>query len=346
MNIKSLLFTLIFLSGSAMGINAQIEGYLKSKARVAVGRVGQNADKEVDKKINQAVDKEFEKQKNKKKDQVADSLSKDDGNAEAGSSDSKSKGSSKSSGDDAMSKAIMGKMGINMERPANMKDSYEYTGNIKMDLETWNEDGESQGVVDYTSQYSDKNAGFALEFNDKEKGYSTMIYDYDNELMIILSDNGKDKSGFATPLSDYHSDSVSTSASTQVTPAEQKNAENYTSGFKKTGKSKTIAGYKCEEYYFENEEGMINNWMTTDLPAELWAKMYTSSAFNTLYTGQVSGFVMESDQKHKASKDRTHMIVKEVNPKKSASISTTGYSIMTMKVPPASSTDKKKGAEK
>jgi hypothetical protein len=232
-----------------------------------------------------------------------------------------------------------------MVRPANMKDFYEYTGNIKMDVETWNEEGQSQGPVAYTTQYSEKKNSFAMEFKDKEKGHSTMIFDYENQLMIVLGDDGKDKSGFATPLAAYQSDSVSTSRDTLAKKTEVQNAENY-SGFKKTGKSKTIAGYKCDEYYFEDEEDKVSYWMTTDLPAELWAKMYSSNAFTSLYTGQTSGFVMESDHQLKTSKARSYMLVKEVNQNQPASVSTVGYNIMTMNAPPASPDNKGKGGEK
>jgi hypothetical protein len=233
----------------------------------------------------------------------------------------------------------MGKMGINMERPANMKDTYNYTGNIKMDVETWNDDGESQGVVDYTTQYSDNNNGIAMEFTDKEKGNSVMIFDYDNLLMIILGDNGTDKSGFATPLAGYQADTVTAPANSTANET-----ENAYSAFKKTGKTKTIAGYKCEEYFFEDEEDIVSQWIATEFPSELWTKMGTTSIFSSVYTGGTNGFVMESDHQLKASKERTHMIVKEVNEKQPGKISTVGYTIMTMSTPPPSK--EKEGTDK
>ena len=58
MDKKIFLFSLLFLSGSFLGVNAQIvDSYLKSKARVATSRIGQNADKEVDSQINKGGDK-------------------------------------------------------------------------------------------------------------------------------------------------------------------------------------------------------------------------------------------------------------------------------------------------
>jgi len=342
MKLKLFLLTVLFLSGSFYVINAQvIEGFAKSKAGVAKNRAVYDANKEVDNQINKGVDKQF----NKLKDKI---LEKDEKPAEGQTEEApktepeagtKSSGSSNSAKDDAMSRALMGKMGINMTRPANMKDVYEYSGNIVMDVENWDEEGESEGKIAYTTQYSDKNNGIAMVFKDEDKGLSTMIFDYDNMLMLVLADNGSsDRSGIATPLNSYYSDS----ASAEVSKADAEKVENYNSAFKKTGKSKTIAGYKCDEYFFEDEQDKVSYWLTTDLPTDLWSKMYTSNAFTSLYTGRTNGFVMESDHVYKASKERSYMIVKEVNPKQASKISTVGYSIMTMSMPAAAPAESKK----
>ncbi len=336
-----MLFTALLLSASMFGVNAQVlDSYMKSKTRVATNRIGQNADKEVDSQINKAVDKEFNKLKDKVLEKDEDSAA-EPAEAEASDGSAKSSGntskSSKSSSDDAMSKALMGKMGINMERPANMQDSYEYTGNIKMDIESWNNDGDSEGTVAYTTQYSEKNNGFAMEFTDEDNGYSTIIFDYDNQLMLILTDNGTDKSGFASTLSPYQEkvEGPTENEDPANAQSETENIDDYYTSFKKTGKSKTIAGYKCDEYYYEDEEDMISYWMTNDIPADLWTKVGSSSAFASLYTGRTNGYVMESDQRKKTSKERSQMIVKEVNKNAPAKISTVGYTVMTMNVAPA-----------
>jgi hypothetical protein len=351
MKSKLFLLTVLFLSGSVLGVNAQIlEGYAKSKVGVAKNRAVYDADKEVDSQINKGVDKQFNKLKDKileKDEKPAEGTTGETKPAEPEAAPKSSGSSGSSASDDAMSRAIMGKMGINMTRPANMKDVYEYSGNIVMDVENWDQDGESEGKVAYTTQYSDKNNGIAMVFKDEEKGLSTMIFDYDNMLMLVLADNGSsDRSGFATPLNSYYSDSASTTSNSEVSKAEAENAANYNSAFKKTGKSKTIAGYKCEEYFFEDEQDKVSYWLTTDLPTDLWSKMYTSNAFTSLYTGRTNGFVMESDHQYKASKERSYMIVKEVNPKQSSKISTVGYTIMTMNAPaPAPEDTKKEGKE-
>lgn len=348
MKFKSILVCLSFLFGSFLAVNAQIEGYIKSKAKTATNRAASNTDKEVDSQINKAVDKEFNKLKGKVLDKDEEPSESNEGTvkeSESPAEETESKSTSKSSSDDAMSRAIMGKMGINMERPANMKDIYEYTGNIKMDIESWDEDGESEGVVNYTTQYTDKNHGIAMEFDDKEKGKSYMVFDYDNQLMLILADNGTDKSGFASPLSGYQSDSIAASGS-QDTDTNTEDLDNYYSSFKKTGKTKTIAGYKCDEYFYEDEEDIISHWLATDLPADLWSKVGSTSVFSSVYMGKTNGFVMESDHQLKATKERTFMTVKEVNQSQPGKISTVGYTIITMSTPPAPKEKEEKGKDK
>jgi len=160
--------------------------------------------------------------------------------------------------------------------------------------------------------------------------------------MIILSDNGSDKSGMATPLGGGQTESASKPANEEVSAEKTEEAENYISSFKKTGKSKTIAGFSCDEYYYEDDEDIMSYWLTTELPADLWTKMGSSNAFAAVYTGRTNGFVMESDHRYKASKERSHMIVKEVNRNQPDRINTIGYNIMTMNVsaPPAKASEK------
>jgi hypothetical protein len=338
MKLKYIVAGVFFLLGSQLNTSAQVEGYLKSKAKVATNRAKSDADGEVNSNINKAVDKQFNKLKGKVLDKDGKETEQQGGETQAApqSQDNtppaeESKGSSNNAANDAMGMALMGKMGINMQRPATMRDVYEYTGNVKMDIENWNEDGESQGPVDYTTLYSEKNSGFAMEFKDKEKGKSEMIFDYDGQWMIILSDNGSDRSGIATPLAAYQPDSMNAASNGQSQSA---GSPDTYSSFKKSGKSKSIAGYNCDEYVYEDEDDYVSYWITTELPADLWARVGTSTAFASVYAGRANGFVMESDHQIKRSKERSHMIVKEVNRNQPGKISTIGYTIMSMGTPP------------
>ena len=96
----------------------------------------------------------------------------------------------------------------------------------------------------------------------------------------------------------------------------------------RTGNSKRIAGYKCDEYIYDDEESHAVLWMTDELPPELWANMFSANTYTAASVGYYGGFVMEMDSKEKNSQERTTMLVKEVNRDKNESISTSGYQFM------------------
>ena len=99
---------------------------------------------------------------------------------------------------------------------------------------------------------------------------------------------------------------------------------------KKTGNSKRIAGYKCDEYIYDDEESHADLWMTDELPPELWANMFGANAYSSASMGFYGGFVMQMDSKEKNTQERTTMLVNEVNRNQSESISTSGYQFMSM----------------
>lgn len=332
MKSKIVILGLFFVFSIINFSKAQVGNYARSKAVSAVRRAGQQSDKEVDKKINNAVDEEVSKLFNKKKgdkDQPAGNESEPASKEQSSepSDESSSNAGSGSATNDAMSRAIMGRMGISMERPASVKDRYDYTGNLLMTVQNWDEEGDSEGEVLYTTHYTNDNKGVAMDFNSKDKGDSKMIFDDENHIMIILGDNGKDKSAFVMAMA------VSDSASAQASTTGTKNTKatsntDYYSNFKKTGRSKTIAGYSCEEFIYENAENKASYWITNDMPADLWARMFSGNMITSVYAGKPNGFIMESTNEMKNSKTKSTMVVKEVNKNQAASISTIGYTFM------------------
>jgi hypothetical protein len=82
---------------------------------------------------------------------------------------------------------------------------------------------------------------------------------------------------------------------------------------KKTGRTKNIAGYKCEEYTFNDEETESEVWITTDL------KMNTQDFFSTLFKtslysqGIPWGYMMEATTRQKNSGEKSFMQVTRVD---------------------------------
>ena len=315
--------------------NAQVGNFVRSKTGVATNRAVQQTNKEVDKKITNAVDEEISKIFNKKKgdkDQPAENetqpaaVEQSSAPSDDSSDGSSSGGGSNKAANDAMSRAIMGRMGISMARPANVKDRYDYTGNLLMVIQSWDEEGDTEGEVLYTTHYTSDNKGVAMDFKSNDKGDSKIIFDNVNNIMIILGDDGKDKSGFVMGVAPADTSAASARANTGGNNnANAASNSDYYSKFKKTGRSKTIAGYSCEEYEYEDTESKASYWMTQDMPADLWAKMFSANMIASVYAGRPNGFIMESTNEQKNSKSKSTMLVKEVNKNQAASISTMGY---------------------
>lgn len=322
----------VTISNFSMG---QIDGYLRNKANNAAWRAGRQADREIDKKINKKIDEEVSDAFNKE--DSAKNKKETSGTDTSGTSQSKS---ARGSSNDAMSRAMMGKMGISMERPANIKDKYDFKGNLVMTTQAWDENGESEGEMLYTTYFSDNQKSFAMDFKTEDKGNSRMIFDMENHMMIVLSEDDGEKTGMVMgidPNSATPSKDSSVTASNQSTPA----TADYYSNFKKTGKTKTVSGYSCEEYVYEDNESKAEYWMTDDLPAELWANMFNNNTVAAVYAGKPSGFIMEWTNENKLNKEKSTMVVKEVNKNQNSSFSTVDYSFITMKTPESKEKQKK-----
>lgn len=335
---KRLVFILsiIFLSAGMFQTEAQVGNYLKKKTAQTGNRAGKKSDEEVGKEMNKRIDKEVGKAFNKLF--GADESESDDTQPATSDSNEESTSPKKhssppsgsgSSSDDARANAMLKMMGINTD-PIDVQEKYNYSGNILMTVQSWNDDGNTEGEVFYKTYMTKDNSGFAMEFEQEEEGKSTMIFDYKKESMIILSEDNETKSGMVMAYSGL---------ADQMSEAEEDMKEDlesdtdysaYREGLKKTGKSKKIAGYKCDEYIFDDEEVHIVMWMTDQLPADLWANMFNANAISAGSMGFYGGFVMEMDQKDKSSNDRVYTLVKEVNENQASSLSTKGYQLMSI----------------
>lgn len=85
----------------------------------------------------------------------------------------------------------------------------------------------------------------------------------------------------------------------------------------KTGRTKTIAGYLCEEYRVEDEEGEGVVWLSRKLPVSM-SYFYTGRAKSSTLpfsNDEMQGFPMEWDYTSRSDGSRAHMEVKRVEKK-------------------------------
>jgi hypothetical protein len=306
----SFIFLLVFAVSIPDVTSQNLGSFLEKKAKQAAKRAGQKADQEVTEEMNKKVDEGVEK--------VFENIFSTEETEEQTEAGEKS---SSSASEAAITGALMKSMGMSMS-PANVEEAYHFSGNIIMTVETWDSDGNSLDPMKYTTHFSQEYSSFAMDFTQNNQR-SVMIFDTRNGAMIILTDDGTQKTGIVTA---YAKDTIQ-----EIIEEENETIEDYSiynENLKKTGKSKTIAGYKCDEYSFENEYSQGNVWLTDEVSANIWAKMVSSNVIAASKAGYYGGFVMEMDQISKETGQRTFLQVREVNENSPSSISTKEYQLM------------------
>jgi hypothetical protein len=149
--------------------------------------------------------------------------------------------------------ALMGGFG----QPAETEAEYSFSGYMVMEIISFDKKGKAEEPVQmqYFLSSSPDLSGMVVKDEKDPKKQTTMIMDLKNQASIILLEDGKEKSSFAYKV-DF--DKV------QATVDEESQEQFENPGYKleKTGQTKTILGYSCEEYLMTSEDGDAQYWIT------------------------------------------------------------------------------------
>jgi hypothetical protein len=209
-------------------------------------------------------------------------------------------------------------------------DEYSFTGRIYMQMEAY----DKKDVVksDFFTYFNSntQSAGIEVRVENPENKESTMptvfLFDNDNRCFLMLINNGESKAGI---ISTIPSDSALTAQSENL-----KGTQGKPPVITKTGNSRMIAGYRCDEYKVveEDKDGYANVWMTKDVKIKAdkknWGKTGMPSYYN--YTGFEGAFMLAMEAYDKNNKKEMMMETKEINENFTHSISTAGYTFMKM----------------
>jgi hypothetical protein len=201
------------------------------------------------------------------------------------------------------------------------KDNYDFTARIYMQMET--HDKKDVIKSDFYTYFNESNAdaGIDLQTVDPKDGKTviTTVFLFDNEsraFMMLLTGN-------MGTISAIPSDSA------LAAQAKARGDEVKQPVVTKTGNSRMIAGYKCDEYKVVNTDkpGYSNVWMTKDFKVKAdtkyWGKSGMPSYYN--YPGFNGMVMLALEEFDKNNELVTKMETKEVNDKFKHSISTVGY---------------------
>jgi hypothetical protein len=162
---------------------------------------------------------------------------------------------------------------------------------------------------------------------EKDKSLLTsFLFDNDNKCFMMLLEGNDSKTGIISTLP---ADSLIASQAKA-----QKGDAASQAVITKTGNSRTIAGYKCDEYKITEpgKDGYSTVWMTKDVKIKADKRYWGKSGMPTYYNypGFEGAMMLAMDAYDKDNKLAMRMETKEINDNFSHDISTQGYTFMKM----------------
>ncbi len=249
----------------------------------------------VEQKVNERIDNKVDETLDKKLDEIEDSLEKD---AEPGS-EANSRQEGRSS-EQRVQNLLKG-LGVSGE-PVSVADSYSFNQLIEMHVESFDKKGKKESEGDFITYLSSDSKSLAYQVVSGDMGnpgQGMFIIDSENGAAIVLNNEKGEKTGIVYGMGALFS-SMGKSIEKEDIPETQE-AYLANPNVKKTGRTKTIAGYKCEEYKYDDEGSSSEIWITRDV------KMNTQDFFSNLFKvnlysqGMPWGYMMEATTTDKKS---------------------------------------------
>ncbi|MBO6518091.1 MAG: hypothetical protein JJ975_16250 [Bacteroidia bacterium] len=304
---KNVILICVMVFGVA---DAGAQGVLQKLGDKAKEKTSNRVDNKVDQKMDEALDKIFERKKKRNSGSVAQ----DD---TSGAQESGGSGYQKLQ--NGLLKKALG------ASTCNAKDQYQYKHNYLMEMVTTNKKGkitENMKFRIYSAETIDQLAYTIVESSTSpEASGSTIIMDGSDSSMIMLVNAEGIKSGFCSKS--FYQNAQSVSADEQ-----EKQMEDLSNGWTKTGNSKMIHGKKCYEHTSVSEGLEQTVWIANE--GESMSSIMKAMAQNPNVsmpsgTNTPFGLVMEMTTKDTKSGETMVMKILEFNENQSKSISTNGY---------------------
>ena len=219
--------------------------------------------------------------------------------------------------------AVMSAFGLTDNVP--YETDYNFDAYIQMEISNYKKNGKLDDQVVYDNYMHKKDADYAMVFKDGNDK-STMIYDTGNKAMLIMTDSDGEKSGFAT--------TIDPEAMAQRSEAYADKSEAVPPNFTKTGNTKKILGYSCDEYLVEDEESEVHMWVSEKLGKEMQKEwLNNQQTFGAMFSQAyaINGMVMEYDVLDKDDGGKSVMQITKIDLNHDHSVSTEGYAIMSMR---------------
>lgn len=223
---------------------------------------------------------------------------------------------------------MMKGLGLSGE-PVPHEDSYTFDEAVEMHIESYdsNEKQTTNGnFITYLNPSSGDLAYKMISGNVGENEQGMFIIDTKNKAVILLNDKDGEKTGLIYGMGTFFEDmkdSINENMENEEMPENMLDSPYVT----KTGKTKNIAGYKCEQYLYNTEGEESEIWITDELKTS--SKDFFSTIFkaSVYMNGMGYGYVMESSYKDKTNGDTSFMQVTRVDKNSKETFDLSSYQI-------------------
>jgi len=272
---------------------------------------GQRLLKKLQQKAEQKLEKAAERKMDEKIDESLDNLENKVDSAFDSNSDDVDR---EAQNQERMSRLLKG-MGVSGE-PVPFEDSYSFDQLIQMHIESFDKSGKPTSSGEFITHLNSAQKSMAYEVVSGDLAKSDQglfIIDAENGAMIILADDKGKKTGIVYGIGAFFQSMGESFNEEELDLSDSPESYLANPNVNKTGRSKTIAGYKCEEYTYEDEYSTSEIWVTKDL--KMNTQDYFSTLFKTsLYThGMGWGYMMASTSVDKNNGDKSQMEVSRVD---------------------------------
>jgi len=211
-------------------------------------------------------------------------------------------------------------------------EEYKFTSRIYMQMESY--DNKDVMKMDFNMFYSANSPTLGVEtksISTKEDGtipmVAYMIVDGVNKSFLMLSEVNSMKMGMISAVTDENT----ATAQPDGKPAKKVSTPQFT----KTGNTRMVAGYKCDEYTYTNADDKTSGkvWFTREPKILVDKRGWSNTGMATYYgyEGFRDGIILASE----ANDDKGKLSMKaetiEINEKYPHSISTKGYTLRQVK---------------
>jgi len=207
-------------------------------------------------------------------------------------------------------------------------DEYSFTSRLYMVTETYSK--KEVMKVDLYMYFSATTPSMAMEtktFTDEEGKSvpvaSSMVLDAENKCFILLTDLNGTKMGMISAIADENS--------APLQPDGKQVHKIKPTDFKKTGNTKVIAGYTCDEYSFTDPDNKYTGklWFTKDANLKIDKRGWQKTGMGTYYgySGFEGGIILGSESYDENGKLAMKSETREISPNYSHSVSLKGVAL-------------------